>query len=164
MPRYAFHVLTMVAAVLCCLVFGGAQARGDKQAELDAAPVSLGKDGKLVYAVAANGDRVPDFSFCGYMGGGVKLPDVPVRLVVAPIQGDATALIQAAIERVSAMKGDKDGLRGAVLLGKGRYRVSGQLRIETSGVVLRGSGLFNPDYEPVIKRIWGGSSDSYWFW
>jgi len=104
------------------------------------APVALGEDDKLVYAAADNGDRVVDFSYCGYRGGGVKIPDAPVRLVVAPVEGDATALIQAAIDRVSAMKPDKDGLRGAVLLAKGIYRVSGQVRIGHSGAVLRGSG------------------------
>ena len=84
--------------------------------------------------------ELPDFSFCGYNGGGVALPDVTVRVVVDPVEGDATAFIQAAIDRVSSLELDKDGFRGAVLLRKGTYRIKGQLRIDRSGVVLRGSG------------------------
>jgi len=81
-----------------------------------------------------------DFSFCGYRGGGAPIPDVPARVVVEPATGDATELIQAAIERVAAMPPDHEGFRGAVLLTQGRFHVSGQLRITTGGVVLRGSG------------------------
>src|SRR5262245_66148884 len=45
-------------------------------------------DGKLVYEADGRGNRVPDFSHCGYRGGGVATPDVPVRLVVPPARGD----------------------------------------------------------------------------
>src|SRR5476651_868243 len=62
-----------------------------------------GKDGKLVYVPDENGNTIPDFSNCGYMGGGVKLPDVPVQATVNPGEGDAGARIQAAIDKVSAM-------------------------------------------------------------
>ena len=37
MPRYAPKILTLVAALFCCLVFGSGKARADTQAELDAA-------------------------------------------------------------------------------------------------------------------------------
>jgi len=103
-------------------------------------PVFLGKDGKLEYAAQEIGDRVPDFSHCGYMGGGVSIPNATVRIAVEPVAGDATALIQAAIDKVSAMPVGEDGLRGAVLLLKGKYKISGQLKITKSGVVLRGCG------------------------
>ena len=36
-----------------------------------------GPDGKLVYKTTPAGDRIMDFSYAGYMGGGVALPDVP---------------------------------------------------------------------------------------
>ncbi len=82
-----------------------------------------------------------DFSVCGYAGGGVRIPDVPVRVAVPPGRGDSTARIQAAIDHVSRLRADEQGLRGAVLLLAGRHEVSGCLRITTDGVVLRGQGM-----------------------
>jgi len=99
-----------------------------------------GKDGKLVYVPDELGNTIPDFSNCGYMGGGVKLPLVPERASVGPVDGDARSAIQAAIDKVSAMPPDKNGFRGAVLIKKGIYKVDGPLVIKTSGVVLRGEG------------------------
>lgn len=99
-----------------------------------------GKDGKLIYVPDENGNTIPDFSNCGYMGGAVKLPDVPVRATVGPGEGDAGSIIQAAIDKVSAMTPDKGGFRGTVLIKKGTYRINEPLRIKTSGVVLRGEG------------------------
>jgi hypothetical protein len=102
--------------------------------------VSLGPNEKLVYATDERGNRVPDFSHCGYQGGGAAIPDVPVRVVVAPVKGDNGARIQAAIDYVSRLPADGQGLRGAVLLKAGRYEVAGGLRIAAGGVVLRGQG------------------------
>jgi hypothetical protein len=103
-------------------------------------PVAEGKDGKLVYAPEANGDRIPDFSYCGYMASEKSIPNAPVKVVVPVKKGDATLRIQTAIDYVSSLPADKDGLRGAVLLEKGKYDVLGSLLIRRSGVVLRGSG------------------------
>ena len=99
--------------------------------------VSQGKDGRLVYTTDDRGNRVIDFSNCGYMAGDTEIPKVPVRVVVPHKDGDATARIQAAIDHVASLPGDD---RGAVLLGKGRFEVGGALRITAPGVVLRGSG------------------------
>ncbi len=99
-----------------------------------------GKDGKLVYVPDENGNTIPDFSNCGYMGGGVKLPDVPVRVTIEPGNGDAGPQIQAAIDKVSALPPDTSGFRGAVVVKKGIYKIGAPLRIRTSGVVLRGEG------------------------
>ena len=74
------------------------------------------------------------------MGGGVKLPEVPERVTVAPADRDAGARIQAAIDKVSAMPAEKSGFRGAVLIKRGVYKIDRPLRITTSGVVLRGEG------------------------
>ena len=100
-----------------------------------------GADGRLVYGPDAQGNVIPDFSHCGYMGGGVALPDVPVRAMVAPEEdGDDTARLQAAIDGLSAQAPDAQGFRGALLLKRGQYRVGGMLRVRASGVVLRGEG------------------------
>jgi hypothetical protein len=104
-----------------------------------------GDDGQLTYDADARGDRVPDFSHCGYGGGGLALPDVPVRVVVSPAEGDSGPRIQAAIDYVSGLPTDANGFRGAVLLLAGRHQVSGALRIATGGVVLRGQGLDRTD-------------------
>jgi hypothetical protein len=102
--------------------------------------VSVGEDGHLVYATDAQGNRVPDFSTCGYAGGDRPIPDAPVRVVVAPVPGDETARIQLAIDYVSTLPPDTNGVGGAVLLLKGRHEISGGLQITHSGVVLRGQG------------------------
>ena len=97
-------------------------------------------DGRLVYEADEFGNYVPDFSHAGYMGGGVRLPEVAVKATMQPGSGDDTPRIQQAIDEVSQLPLDADGFRGAVLLECGRYNLDGQLRIDTSGVVLRGEG------------------------
>lgn len=104
-------------------------------------PVSAGAGNRLVYTTDAKGNRVPDFSYCGYKAGEQAIPDVPVRVVVPLQQGDATARIQAALDYVAGRPADANGIRGAVLLQKGAYTIAGQLRLQASGVVLRGSGM-----------------------
>ena len=43
-------------------------------------PCSLvGSGSELHYATTAKGDRICDFSYAGYRGGGVALPDVPEK-------------------------------------------------------------------------------------
>src|SRR5436189_5363585 len=87
--------------------------------------VAPGPDGRLVYEADARGNRIPDFSHCGYMGGGVAIPDVPVRVRVPVVLGDATARIQAAIDQVAKLPADERGLRGAVLVEAGRHEIAG---------------------------------------
>ncbi|MBS1563861.1 MAG: pectate lyase, partial [Bacteroidetes bacterium] len=101
------------------------------------------QSGHLQYVADEKGNRIPDFSYCGYMGSDEAIPDAPVRVVVPPAKGDATLRIQSAIDYVASLPADAHGIRGAVLLQKGRYEVSGRLVINRSGVVLRGSGAGN---------------------
>jgi hypothetical protein len=107
--------------------------------------VSL-QNGQLVYNKYANAhqtnavNQIPDFSNCGYRGGGVKIPEVPVVKTIQPVPGDCRALIQAAIDSVSALSPDANGRRGAILLKAGIYQVDSSLYIKASGVVLRGEG------------------------
>src|SRR5262245_60489551 len=98
------------------------------------------KNGKLVYTPDENGNTIPDFSNCGYKGGGVKLPVAPEKAVVTPADGDMRERIQAAIDKVSSLPIDQQGIRGAVILRRGAYKIDGSIRIATSGVVLRGEG------------------------
>ena len=129
--RFVLSIVLVALAAPCAL---GADAPHSKL-------VYPGPDGKLVYKPLANGDTILDFSNCGYRGGGVAIPEAPVRETLEPVaEGDDTARIQAAIDRVSALPLGADGLRGAVLLEKGTYRVADTMHIGTSGVVLRGEG------------------------
>jgi len=97
--------------------------------------------GRLQYTAEANGDRIPDFSYCGYKASEEPIPFVPVKVVVPVLKGDATLRIQSALDYVASLPDNGSGIRGAVLLQKGNYEVNGQLRINASGVVLRGSGV-----------------------
>ena len=102
--------------------------------------VHPGPDGKLVYKTTSTGDRIMDFSTAGYMGGGVALPDVPVKSTVQPSgKPDDTTTIQAALDAVAALP-LQNGFRGAVLLAPGTFPCSDTIFIPASGVVLRGSG------------------------
>src|SRR5438067_10401934 len=82
-----------------------------------------------------------DYSYAGYGAGETALPNIPAVISVRPSGGDDTALLQTAINHVAGMPIGADGFRGTVVLRPGRFRVSGQLRISVSGVVLRGSGV-----------------------
>ncbi|HEV2696217.1 MAG TPA: DUF6298 domain-containing protein [Verrucomicrobiae bacterium] len=112
----------------------------------DAAPkrlspiVAAGTDGRLIYDLDEHSNRVPDFSSCGYAGGDREIPLAPVRMTVPPITGDETARIQRALDYVGGLPVDTNGVRGAVLLLKGRHEVLGGLLLANSGVVLRGQG------------------------
>ncbi|MBI3875653.1 MAG: hypothetical protein HY300_06770, partial [Verrucomicrobia bacterium] len=124
-----------LAAALWLVLLAPSRAADDSQRF-----VALGKEGKLVYEADARGNRIPDFSHAGYRGGGVALPDVPVRVVVNPTNGDNGARIQAAIDYVSGLAPDTNGFRGAILLMKGRHEIAGQLRVTSNGIVLSGEG------------------------
>ena len=103
-------------------------------------PPLFTEKGKLVYTPDSLGNRIPDFSYCGYKASEQSIPTVEVKVVVPVAKGDATLRIQTALDYVASLPLDANGFRGAVLLQKGVYEVTGQLQIKASGVVLRGSG------------------------
>jgi hypothetical protein len=114
--------------------------------------VSLDSSGHLVYQALPSGDRITDFSYAGYMGGGVPMPRVPAAgPFVTPSGGDDTAAIQHAIDQVSALP-LKNGFRGAVVLAAGTFSCSTPLNINASGVVLRGAG---PTPKDTILKLTG---------
>ena len=104
-------------------------------------PPLYSEKGKLIYTADAQGNRIPDFSYCGYKASEQPIPTIDVKVVVPVKAGDATLRIQSALDYVASLPADANGFRGAVLLQKGTYEVFGQLRITASGVVLRGSGI-----------------------
>jgi hypothetical protein len=139
-------VLAGAAAALVASAFAAAASAEPKPGMVKgrSALVAVAADGGLTYApYSSRGDVLPDFSHCGYGGGGVALPQAVVKETLAPsgdTKADDTARIQAALERVAQLPVGADGLRGAVLLRRGAYRCEGVLRIKASGVVLRGEG------------------------
>jgi len=125
LPRY----------ILCCsLILTGISGYAQKSDWIYA-----GTDGKLVYKALPAGDKIMDFSNAGYMGGGVAIPDVAVKVTLNPMGGDNAEAIQNAIDQVAKMP-LVNGFRGAVLLSAGKYDCSKTININASGVVLRGSG------------------------
>ncbi|GHV25806.1 hypothetical protein FACS1894176_05260 [Bacteroidia bacterium] len=124
--------------ILCALVFNAVCACSQTQSKL----ISLGKDNKIVYTpYTEKGDILPDFSYCGYKGGGVAIPDVTVVATLrAPSGKDDLPIIQSLIDSVATLTPDAQGFRGAILLKKGTYRISAPLKIITGGIVLRGEG------------------------
>lgn len=102
--------------------------------------VRPGPDGRLAYMPNERGDVIPDFSGVGYANGDTPIPDVPVVHTVAPVAGDNTAHVQAAIDAVAALPLRADGFRGAIHFRAGTYELARQVRITAGGIVLRGDG------------------------
>ncbi len=117
--------------------------------------------GDLLYQIDERGQRIADFSDCGYRGGTVPLPNVsaqidPSRWVnVSPGAGDDTALIQAAINSVAAMTPDADGWRGVVYLNPGEYQIGTTGSLSALSVSDGGSGYTSA---PSITITGGGGS------
>ena len=82
---------------------------------------------------------LPDFSYAGYRGGGVQIPDPPIKISLKPKEGDNTDVIQAAINELAGLE-PVNGFRGTILLAPGRYDCERTITINHSGIVLRGSG------------------------
>jgi hypothetical protein len=124
--------------------------------------VETGNDGRLRYTNDEDGNRLCDFSYAGYKGGGVAIPDVPAVLTVHPTGGDDTAALQAALDRLAAMPLQANGFRGALQLAKGKYVITKSLFIRADGMVVRGAGAgFGGSWiyhkvMPVIKNPSGG--------
>ncbi len=122
---------------LCTPYTGFAQDKNQKPPS----PIIVQPNGQISYTADSLGNRVPDFSYAGYKAGEKSIPDLPIKIVVPPINGDATARVQFAIDYLASLPEDVNGIRGAILLQKGTYKIKGQLNINASGIVLRGSGV-----------------------
>lgn len=110
-------------------------------AKEDKLPLNVNPDGKLVYQADSLGNRIPDFSYCGFNAFNTSIPNIPVKVTVSPVKGDATTTIQKAIDYVASLPIDENGFRGAIMLKQGTYRVSGRFLMNTSGIVIRGEGF-----------------------
>ncbi len=133
MLRRRCHPLALLASAVTCALPLAASAQTTSL-------VRLGADGRLQYTANERGDVIPDFSGVGYANGDAPIPDVPVVRTVAPVAGDNTAHVQAAIDAVAALPLQADGFRGAIHFRAGTYELARQVRITAGGIVLRGDG------------------------
>ena len=95
------------------------------------------KNDQITYLNDDRGNRILDFSTCGYKSSEQDIPSVRNVVFVPWKAGDNTARIQRAIDYVASLSPDASGFRGAVLLDQGEFALSGSIRISTSGIVLR---------------------------
>jgi hypothetical protein len=109
-------------------------------AAAQAPSVHLSPDSHLVYAHTARGDRIADFSYAGYMAGGVALPTVPAAETLTPTGPDDTAALQSALDRTAA-RAAKEHRTLALILAPGTFHLSQTVNITASNVVLRGAGV-----------------------
>jgi len=131
-----------IAVIVSVLITGGAVMGKDGE---NSRYVYPGKKGKLEYQRDTQGNTIIDYSHCGYMGGGVAIPDVETVKVLTPSKAamtDDTERIQMALDEVASRAVNAQGFRGAVLLRKGVYHINKTININASGVVLRGEGPF----------------------
>lgn len=138
------NISMLILASALCLQASAQSLRNQNRQH----PLKIEKN-NITYNADERGNRIIDYSFCGYKMSSKAIPDVPVVVSVANNGGDQSKRIQAAIDYVSALKPDKaTGLRGAVLLGEGVFKINNPLRISASGVVLRGVS----EHSTVIRK------------
>lgn len=133
------NIFLLFSFVLCLLIKPQTLS-SQKKSEL----VFLKKNALVYTPFAMEGQEnkvniIPDFSYAGYKGGGVKLPFVSTLMELESIDGDNYQQIQSAIHNLEKLP-LKNGFRGAILLKKGVYKVSNTLTINKSGIVIRGEG------------------------
>ena len=119
-------------------------------------------DGKVLhYTPDYRGNRLIDYSHAGYGGGGEEIPAVTTKIVLTPSE-DATTddaeRIQRAVDLLGRAPLDKNGFRGALLLKSGVFRISRPIRINHSGIVIRGEGdgheAIEPHAQPLSPTNW----------
>ncbi len=99
--------------------------------------------------------RLPDFSHAGYRQGEETIPDVPVAANVrdfGAVGDGATDDSRAFLDALEAVES------GAIFIPAGRYRLTQVLRLERSGVVLRGAGrddtvLYFPEHLYAVEGV-----------
>lgn len=146
--NYSIRRIALQGILLLCFCFySQAQSGSDtvrpilfSSEEMPSYKTFINAGEKLKFGLDDRGDRIPDFSYCGYQASEKPIPDIPVKVLIPEISGDASGVIQSAINYVSSLPLDSNGFRGTILLEKGSFELWESLIIRSSGVVLRGSG------------------------
>lgn len=146
--------ITFLAVVLSVVLSGMAQP-------WQSGLVSVNPDQTLGYKPDYQGNIIPDFSKVGYASGEKAIPDVAVVETISPVSGDDRLNIQNAIDKVAILPVNANGFRGTVLLKKGTYKVNGSIRIQKSGIVIRGEG--SAENGTVIQETATAQTDLFCF-
>ena len=133
----------LLAVLLVACSSGPAPDAGGEDAGPDAfvpGPIRsrLYPDGWDPDGLDPEGRALPDFSFAGYRHGEAE-PGAAISPRVVDVSADASGELDATDAIQSAIDSASIG-GGVVALGPGLYRVDGALRVEASGVVIRGAG------------------------
>src|SRR2546430_15639609 len=83
-----FLLKCLSAVSLCAMLFDMAAGQTAPPTPGTSVWVSFGNNHRLQYTQDANGNRIMDFSFAGYQGGGVQLPSATVQAILAPSGSD----------------------------------------------------------------------------
>ena len=75
-------------------------------------PFLTGEGRKLTYVTDERGNRILDYSSCGYRNSEYPIPDVANAVFVSWKPGDNSSRIQRAIDYVSSLALDKNGFVG----------------------------------------------------
>ena len=134
MTKPKVHSISL--AILCSMIVSTATG----QESWTSRYLKIKKDGKLEYVADSLGNTLPDFSRVGYLQNRKPFPQVPIVKTIQPDGINDQLIIQQAIDEVAQMPLGSNGFRGTILLKKGTYRISGTIKIRTSGIVLRGEG------------------------
>ncbi len=107
----------------------------------ESAFIKVNKNNSLTYIPDEKGNIIPDFSRVGCYWADKQLPELTVVKTVnsSGTENDQNT-IQSAIDEVSKRSADRNGFRGTILLKKGVYKIPENIRIQSSGIVLRGEG------------------------
>ncbi len=134
--------------------------------------VNFDNKGKLQYTPDANQNKVVDFSWAGYKNSNEPLPKVTnIISTLNPVVGDNTTLINNAINSAASVSPDANGFRGVILLKKGTYEIQGTIKLNISGVIIRGEGsdasgtvLKATGNTPVQRTVFvaGGGTSAAW--
>ncbi|HEX7754084.1 MAG TPA: hypothetical protein VF421_01965 [Niabella sp.] len=128
-----------LSLTIAVLLFAGAAGSFVHSDQWQSKYIRTGKKGHIQYIPDAQGNTIPDFSRVGYRTGNVPIPDITVVQTIHP-GPDAEKAIQNAIDALARETPDKNGFRGAILLKKGIYPIHNSIKINVSGIVLKGEG------------------------
>ena len=90
--------------ILISLITGQQALLAQKQVK--PVPPLYSEKGKLIYTPDQLGNRIPDFSYCGYKASEHPIPTIDVKIVVPVRAGDATLRIQSALDHVASLPAD----------------------------------------------------------
>jgi hypothetical protein len=127
----------LMACVLCILFFSPQLASAQ---QWESRFVKIKADGHLQYMADQKGNIIPDFSHVGYHQNTKVIPQVAVVATLSATGDNDENKIQEAINQLAKKQPNSYGIRGAILLKRGIYKIAGSLKISASGIVLRGEG------------------------